>query len=210
MVAVVAIIGGCTVVTLLCVQGFIRQPIQQREVKGILGEYAVIMDAHLESEIVLGLDLRMLSDLCYHGSIPLLKMRYMSSEQIMGEQKIECTRLGEFHLFVNPSAIPASRLQSLGGIGIDVSSKGLSTVHHVFHSWLYILKPIETVQAAVWMASYQLTNLLIEMRNQGQLKVFFCILCAGTSLVLGFSLKGQCLWKPPQIQVPMRAVIDRQ
>jgi len=43
------------------------------------------MDAHLESEIVLGLDLRMLSDLCYHGSIPLLKMRYMSSEQIMGE-----------------------------------------------------------------------------------------------------------------------------
>jgi len=112
-------------------------------------------------------------------------------------------------LFVNPSAIPASRLWSVGGIGIDLSSKGLSTVHHVFHSWLYILKPIETVQAAVWMASYQLTNLLIEMRNQGQLKVLFCILCAGTSLVIGFSFKGQCLWKPPQSQDPMRAVIDR-
>jgi len=81
-------------------------------------------------------------------------------------------------------------------------------VHHVFHSWLYIAKPIETVQAAFWMASYVLTNLLIEMRNQGQLKVFFCILCAGTSLVLGFSFKGQRFWKPPQSQVPLRAVID--
>ncbi|CAM6028192.1 unnamed protein product [Sphagnum balticum] len=70
------------------------------------------MDAHVESEIVLGLDLQMLSDLCYHGSMPLLKMRYMSSEQ-------------------------------------------------------------------------------------------------RTNLVLGFSFKGQCLWKPPQSQVPMRAVIGR-
>jgi hypothetical protein len=58
-----------------------RQPVKQREVKEIMGQYAVIWDAPVDSEIVLGLYSQILSDLCYHGVVPLLKLCYMSSEQ---------------------------------------------------------------------------------------------------------------------------------
>jgi hypothetical protein len=64
----------------LCL-GFHEATCQAREVKGIVGWYAVIWDAHVDSEIVPGLYLRILSDLCYHGVVPLLKTCYMSSEQ---------------------------------------------------------------------------------------------------------------------------------
>ncbi len=62
--------------------------------------------------------------------------------------------MSEFYLFVNHQQF---QLVEPGEISILVSSQGLSTVHHVFHSWLYIPKLIQTFQAAVWVASYQLT-----------------------------------------------------
>jgi hypothetical protein len=81
MVAVEAIIGGLhSGHSPLCL-GFHEATCQARQVKGIVGQYAVIWDAHFDSEIVLGLYLQILSDLCYHGVVPLLKTRNMSSEQ---------------------------------------------------------------------------------------------------------------------------------
>jgi hypothetical protein len=47
----------------LCL-GFHEATCQAREVKGIVGQYAVIWDAHVDSEIVLGLYLQIVSPWC--------------------------------------------------------------------------------------------------------------------------------------------------